>query len=170
MEITERTPLAEGKSQDQLYEDLHRRATRDALSGLLNRATMEQYIRQRLQEMAQGENCALFIIDLDNFKAVNDTLGHQAGDQAIYQSARILSGLFRPSDVVGRLGGDEFAVFLCGNITEDLVRKKGSTICGNLQLALGDHETIHLTASVGVHIADRGQKFEGLYQAADLAL
>lgn len=120
--------------------------------------------------MSPGESCALFIIDLDNFKQVNDVLGHQAGDHAIRQSAQILSSIFRASDVVGRLGGDEFVAFLCGNLTEDLVYRKASLICGNLQMVLGDRETVQLTASVGVHLSTKGQTFEGLYQAADLAL
>ena len=157
-------------SQDLLLEDLQRRASRDALSGLLNRATMEQSIQERLQAMTPEETCALFIVDLDNFKQVNDTLGHRAGDQAIRQTGRILSGIFRASDIVGRLGGDEFAAFLCGQLTEELVRTKAATICEKLHLALGDHEIVNVTASVGVHLAGHGQEFDGLYQSADLAL
>ena len=94
-------------SQDLLLDDLQRRASRDALSGLLNRATMEQSIQERLQAMTPEETCALFIVDLDNFKQINDTLGHRAGDQAIRQAGRILSGLSRASDIVGRLGGQK---------------------------------------------------------------
>ena len=94
------------------FEELQQRASQDALSGLLNRAAMEHCIKKRLEEMTAEDTCALFIVDLDDFKQVNDTLGHQAGDQAIRRSAQILSGLFRASDIVGRLGGDEFAVFL----------------------------------------------------------
>ena len=158
-----------GSIRDRL-EELQQRAMKDKLSGLLNRDTVEQCVKERLQAMSQGDTCALFIVDLDDFKQVNDTLGHQAGDEAIRQSARILSGLFRASDIVGRLGGDEFAIFLCGNITEELVRRKAAEICEVLQLVLGDRRTVSLTASVGVHLAGRGQEFEGLYQSADLAL
>ena len=61
------------------YEELQKQAAKDALSGLLNRATAEQYITQRLEKMGPEERCAMFIVDLDNFKRVNDTLGHQAG-------------------------------------------------------------------------------------------
>ena len=155
--------------RDQL-EALQQRAAKDALSGLMNRATMEQCIRDRMQTMTREETCALFIVDLDDFKQVNDTLGHQAGDQAIRKSGQILSSLFRASDIVGRLGGDEFAIFLCGQITEELVREKAAAICDKLHLALGDHKVVDLTASVGAYLASKGQAFEGLYQAADLAL
>ena len=160
----------EERVPEQLLEELQRRATKDALSGLLNRETMERHIRDRLERMTEEETCALFIVDLDDFKRVNDTLGHRAGDQAIRQSARILSGLFRGSDIVGRLGGDEFAAFLCGRITEELVRERATAVCQRLQLALGDGEAVNVTASVGAHLAQRGESFEGLYQAADLAL
>ena len=101
-----------GNRQDSYLKDLQRRASMDMLSGLLNRAATERAIKDRLLEMGQGDTCALFIVDLDNFKQVNDMLGHQAGDQAIRQAAEKLSSLFRASDIVGRLGGDEFAAFL----------------------------------------------------------
>lgn len=152
------------------FEELQRRASKDALSGLLNRATVEHCIKQRLAEMAPEDTCALFIVDLDDFKKVNDTLGHQAGDQAIRKSAQLLSGLFRANDIVGRLGGDEFAVFLCGQITEELARETGMKICQALQLALGDGPVVELTASVGIYLSGGGQQFEGMYQSADLAL
>lgn len=152
-------------------EELLQRATKDALSGLLNRATMEMHISQRLNEMSQDESCALFIIDLDAFKRVNDTLGHQAGDMAIQESAKILSHIFRGSDIVGRLGGDEFAVFMCGaDITEDLVRNKGAAICDNLQMTIGDKGDVPLTASVGISFYKGAEKFDKMYQDADLAL
>ena len=165
----EGTPDA-AQGQDTLLEELRRRASKDALSGLLNRVTMEHSIRERLNGMTPDETCALFIVDLDNFKQVNDTLGHQAGDRAIQQAGRILSSLFHASDIVGRLGGDEFAVFLCGQITEGLVRKKAAAICASLDLALGDRRTVVVTASVGVYLSGPGQEFDGLYQSADLAL
>ena len=159
-----------GNRQDSYLKDLQWRASMDMLSGLLNRAATERAIKDRLLEMGQGDTCALFIVDLDNFKQVNDMLGHQAGDQAIRQAAEKLSSLFRASDIVGRLGGDEFVVFLYGGITKEIASKKAAAICEKLQLALGDRETVYITASVGIHLAGKGQTFEGLYQSADLAL
>ncbi|MBM6829297.1 EAL domain-containing protein [Anaerotignum lactatifermentans] len=153
------------------FEELRERASKDALSGLLNRGTMETYIQQRLSSMKQGDVCALFIIDMDNFKQVNDTLGHQAGDEAIRRSARILSSLFRAKDIVGRLGGDEFIVFLSGQFSEKLVRKKAQEICEQMQMVLGGTPSVTLTASVGGYIASgSGLHFDNLYQSADLAL
>lgn len=156
--------------RDLCREDLCRRVSTDMLSGLLNRDTMERCIKERLADMKPEETCALFIVDIDNFKMVNDKLGHPAGDEVIRQIAHILSGLFRASDIVGRLGGDEFAIFLCGRITKKVVLEKASSICEKLQLTLGRSETVNITVSVGIYLADRGETFEGLYQSADLAL
>ena len=164
---------AQSVSQDlkHKFEELKERASKDALSGLLNRVTAEMYINQRLNNMSQDDMCAMFIVDIDNFKQVNDTLGHQAGDQAIRQSARILSSLFRATDIVGRLGGDEFIILLSGHISEKQVRRKGNEICERLQLVLGNNPCITITASVGINIASgTGLKFNELYQSADLAL
>lgn len=133
-----------GNRQDSYLKDLQWRASMDMLSGLLNRAATERAIKDRLLEMGQGDTCALFIVDLDNFKQVNDMLGHQAGDQAIRQAAEKLSSLFRASDIVGRLGGDEFVVFLYGGITKEIASKKAAAICEKLQLALGDRETVYI--------------------------
>ena len=120
------------------------------LSGLLNRGAMEQTIHQRLEELGPGHPCALFIVDLDDFKIVNDTLGHRAGDEAIRQSAAILASIFRVHDIIGRLGGDEFAVFLSGDgLNERVLLRKAAQICDRVQLSLGDNGTVILTASAG---------------------
>ena len=153
-------------------EELQKQAAKDALSGLLNRVTAEQYITARLKEMKPEDSCALFIVDLDDFKRVNDTLGHQAGDQAIRRSAQILSGIFRASDIVGRLGGDEFIVFVGGCVTEEAAVRQANAICEELQLTLGDDDPlVSVTASVGIYLTTVGQQsFADLYRAADQAL
>ncbi|MDO5146751.1 MAG: diguanylate cyclase [Eubacteriales bacterium] len=153
------------------FEQLRERASKDALTGLLNRGTTERYIKHRLKEMPKEESCAMMIIDLDHFKTVNDTLGHQAGDQVIRRSAHILSSLFRARDVVGRLGGDEFVIFLSGRITESVVRQKANAICQHLQLTMGEAQEIVVTASVGICISSgKDREFDDLYRMADASL
>lgn len=152
-------------------EELMHRATTDSLSGLLNRATMERSIAQRLSSMEDDESCAVFIIDLDDFKRVNDILGHQAGDSALVMSARTISRLFRASDIAGRLGGDEFSVFICGkDVDRAFVEDKGQALCEALQLSLGENGIVGLTASVGICLSRHAQPFEHLYSKADQAL
>ena len=155
----------------QQLQILQERATKDALSGLLNRITTESYINQRLEAMAPDDSCAMFVIDLDQFKRVNDTLGHQAGDLAIRQASRTLSSLFRANDIVGRLGGDEFAVFLSGRLTEESVREAGTAVCGAMRFVLEGTKDTELTASVGIHYSQSGpHNFDSLYRLADSAL
>ncbi len=153
------------------FEELQKRASKDSLSGLLNRETAETYINSRLKHMSPDDVCAMFIIDLDGFKLVNDTLGHKAGDQVIKQASEILSKIFKASDIVGRLGGDEFVGFMSGNITEENAADMGRSICQNLQIALGKDSEINLTASVGIYMASGNKNdFDTLYQFADMAL
>lgn len=152
------------------YEEMKEIAFRDALTGLLNRGALENAINQRLQNMRDEDSCALFIVDLDNFKEVNDTLGHQTGDKVLAKAARLLSGMFRATDVVGRLGGDEFVVFLSGSLSEKMIRGKGRMICDQLQFILGVDTEILVTASVGIHLSAGEKSFDYLYRSADLAL
>ena len=155
--------------QDQIKE-LLQRASRDSLSGLLNRAIAEQLIRQRLKNSATDEQCALFIIDLDDFKSVNDTLGHQAGDFAIRETARILSSLFHANDIISRFGGDEFLIFTSGRLTIETIEDKGHEICKKLQISLSDSDHVVLSASAGICISGTSSDFEILYKCANLEL
>ena len=117
---------------------LAERASRDMFSGLFNRETAVSHIEQYLKRMQQGDACALFMIDLDKFKLVNDTLGHPAGDRVIQQAARTISTCFRPTDIVGRLGGDEFLALFTGNFSEEAVRTRARAICDALRFSVGE--------------------------------
>ncbi|MBN9447558.1 MAG: GGDEF domain-containing protein, partial [Bosea sp.] len=86
-------------------------ATHDDLTGLPNRLLFQERLQQALDIMAEtGGTVSLFLIDLDDFKSVNDTLGHDAGDELLFQAAARLAGALGPADMVARLGGDEFVV------------------------------------------------------------
>ena len=149
---------------------LSERTTRDFLSGLLNRGTATQYIENCLKTMPRDESCALFIIDLDNFKQVNDSLGYQAGDRVIQQAASLLSRCFRVTDIVGRLGGDEFFALLAGHVTRDMVEMRAKSICESLQFPIDSSNELRITPSVGVSIAKAGISFKKLYARADASL
>ena len=98
--------------QDAL-QDLSHRAHRDALTGLANRALfMDRLQQQLLQSGRNGQHTAVLLLDLDDFKAVNDTHGHDAGDRLLAEVGRRLRAVLRDSDTVARLGGDEFVVLL----------------------------------------------------------
>jgi diguanylate cyclase (GGDEF)-like protein/PAS domain S-box-containing protein len=96
-----------------LEAELRRLATHDDLTGLHNRRAFEREIERQLRRVKRyGEQCAVLLADLDDFKSVNDTLGHHAGDELLRHVAELLTRRLRESDVVARLGGDEFAVLL----------------------------------------------------------
>ncbi|MEG2453034.1 MAG: diguanylate cyclase [Clostridium sp.] len=154
-----------------------KQAETDGLTNLYNRITVEGKIGKILEarqtsENKQDERFAVAILDVDNLKEVNDTLGHIQGDRAIRGFADILRDYFSEQDVVGRIGGDEFIAFL-RNIedeknVEDMIRAlvhKLSTLC------VGENNEYHLHASIGVTISSADQEnFETLYKKADTAL
>jgi diguanylate cyclase (GGDEF)-like protein len=97
---------------DETQRVLRTRATRDPLTGLLNRAAFEEALHREVAASDRDTPPALLLIDLDGFKQVNDTLGHLAGDDVLVRVSRLLEAGVRRSDVVARLGGDEFAVLM----------------------------------------------------------
>lgn len=149
-------------------EDLTLKSQRDQLTGLYNKHTTEMLIRSALKDPHLG-SCALILIDIDNFKLVNDSLGHQRGDLLLSQLSGFLTPLFRQSDIVGRIGGDEFFVFIRDYGQLELVLEKSEKIC-NLFRSL-DVDGTHVSASLGISLfPEHSRTFEELYKFADLAL
>ena len=106
------------------HERVVRISRTDAMTGLLNRGAFMDALNRQLHRMdREPDDGALMYVDLDNFKAVNDTRGHQAGDEALLKLRDILVQQTRPTDLVSRLGGDEFAVFLAGADTDIATRR-----------------------------------------------
>ncbi|MGH8970496.1 MAG: diguanylate cyclase domain-containing protein, partial [Actinomycetes bacterium] len=151
----------------------NRAALRDPLTGLANRAMLLRRTREALEEAdAAGHSAALFLLDLDRFRAVNDTLGHGAGDQILQLTAYRLEAALRPGDVVARLGGDEFAVLLPVVRDEAAAREIAERIRAALERACVVHDThIDLDASVGIAMYPaHGSSFDELLQRADIAM
>ncbi len=149
---------------------LSEHATRDFLSGLLNRTTAIQYIEACLKNMPRNEMCALFVLDLDNFKLVNDTFGREYGDEILQKAARKLACCFRGTDIVGRYGSDEFFALLAGKLSREMVLERARTLCESLQFVAGAGSELRVTVSVGVHIARQRMSFSALYARANASL
>lgn len=152
---------------------LRERAERDALTGLYNRQTMESLIDQLIhQRRRKGAQYAFLMIDVDDFKQVNDTYGHYYGDQLLQEIGRILRTDFNGSSLTGRLGGDEFAVFFEDIPGKQWVTEIAARLCKKLTLSFGvNGEKLQVSASVGI-VIDRfqGADFQRMFQQADLAL
>lgn len=145
---------------------LRQKAERDALTGLLNRQAFEQ-LKDQLSQAAKP--LALLLIDVDVFKSINDTYGHEVGDQALINTANLLSRSFRTADYVMRIGGDEFAVIM-EEMHEDrkgIIRDKISAINQSLQNPQTDLPKY--SVSVGVAFSEEGYHDE-LFRQADQAL
>ncbi len=148
------------------------RSERDALTGLCNKAFAEKQTRDALLDVGEDRFHALMIVDLDNFKQVNDTYGHMLGDQVLRECSRRIRYLFRDDDVVGRIGGDEFLVCLRNISTAQVAADKAAGICAAFRekFRFGE-KLITLSGSVGVALFPQdGETFEELYERADLAL
>lgn len=152
------------------YDTMAKRARTDPLTGICNRATTEQLIRH-IVVTQQGKLHALLIIDIDNFKNVNDTCGHVCGDEALSYLARKLTSFFRKEDIVGRFGGDEFCVFMIGVSSAESVLEKCTALCRTLASERADGLPVPITVSVGAALfGQEANSFERLYQNADQAL
>lgn len=136
----------------QLSEKLSYQARHDALTGLINRQEFEHRLKEFLDQVrSDEEQGALCYMDLDQFKVVNDTVGHVAGDEMLRQLAPRLRKCIRTSDVVGRLGGDEFGVLLRGCGIDDAVSvaEKMRAVIEGFQFAWEKH-SFRLGVSIGL--------------------
>jgi diguanylate cyclase (GGDEF)-like protein/PAS domain S-box-containing protein len=158
----------------QTERELRRLADHDALTGLLNRRGFMEGLRRELRRMERkDEYGALLLLDLDNFKLVNDTAGHLAGDQVLRTTAEVLRRRLRATDVIGRLGGDEFAALVL-NVTPRQANEIAAETAETLRamtVTAGD-VTIDVDASIGVIAIDELHNVseEELLAAADRAM
>lgn len=154
--------------------ELQYKAERDSLSGLYNKGMTEKLITEYL---LSGGNKAprgvLFIIDIDDFKRINDCLGHIYGDAVLSERAESLRTIFRENDVVGRIGGDEFIVFMKGNSSREVIVQKANEIRKAFSRKCRDtqNEACTISSSIGIALCPKdGTSFEELYKNADTAL
>lgn len=142
----------------------------DQMTKVLNRETAMKSICQILQN--EGDRLhVLFMLDIDNFKALNDTLGHQAGDEFLIRLAGELKNAFRDSDIVGRVGGDEFFVFLRNVMETKQIEKKATDILRIVSDVAKKYLQVKLSGSVGISLyPENGKTLDKLYAEADKAL
>ncbi|HEU5483166.1 MAG TPA: EAL domain-containing protein, partial [Sphingomicrobium sp.] len=164
------TDLTEQRRTEQ---EISRLARFDSLTGLPNRAMMRQTLEEALRNSAHRQKgCSLFLIDLDRFKNVNDTLGHPIGDALLRQVAERLKTVMGEQGQVGRLGGDEFKAVLPGTVDIGLLESLARTLIDQVSrpYVIEGHRIL-IGASVGIAIGDPGRACaDSLIRDADLAL
>lgn len=149
--------------------DMKSRSQKDALTGLWNRVYTEETVNSLIARGAQG---ALFMIDMDNFKVINDTYGHIAGDRTLKIFADTLRERSAEGDVLCRIGGDEFVVFVKNAVSKSMLGNHAADIISDLcyKLEQCKFET-NTSVSIGIaQMPDDGTDFNKLYNAADKAL
>ncbi len=155
--------------QSELFKT-ERKIYKDSLTGLVNREGMEKYIREALSSGRAGG--MMMIFDLDNFKAINDHEGHQAGDEALIRFGKCLQDIFDETDLIARMGGDEFVVYTWREVTRDKLETICIQIMQQIQKKFSQkYKKYHVSVSMGVSLAN-GKKdtYESLYQSADSGL
>ncbi len=153
---------------------LTRLSETDMLTGLYNKFSTEHFIKETLREDRRNtdEFHTFMIVDIDNFKAVNDNIGHLYGDALLAQLADKLKSIFRADDIVGRIGGDEFTVFLKNCKNKTVIAEKAQEICDSFKKTLTEgKDSIDISASIGIaNSPQNGTDFEQLFGYADIAL
>ncbi len=161
--------LTERKRAD---EYIHHVAHHDPLTGLPTRTLLRDRLELFIERARRSQdNLAVMMVDLDNFKRVNDSLGHQAGDTVLCEISKRLKSCVRKSDTVGRMGGDEFVILLpdlrSDKDAEDICQKLLASVAQPIRI--GKHEII-VTASIGIGLFPGCDDVDTLFKNADLAM
>lgn len=142
---------------------------RDSMTGLYNKKFAEETIEICMAN--EKDTGALLLIDIDNFKAVNDTLGHAVGDEVITYVATELHNLFRSNDIVARIGGDEFIVYIRNYKEVELLKLKAQAICDMFTHFKFENSDRRVTCSIGIAMYNQdGSTYKELCSNADIAM
>jgi diguanylate cyclase (GGDEF)-like protein/PAS domain S-box-containing protein len=156
----------------QLRQQLLEQADQDSLTGVANRRHLSRRLAETLHGSPRtGTRLAIVYCDLDNFKHINDTLGHAAGDTVLTTAAARIRAVIREGDLVARFGGDEFIVLLDGvREAGDAVAVAGKIAAMMVEPVPARPSPVRVTVSMGVAMAERGESPDGLLARADAAL
>lgn len=159
-------------AEKQAERKLRERAERDPLTGLLDKQTARKQIEEYLAQAPGMVPCSMLIIDLDDFKQVNDQHGHLLGDELLTKAARKIEKRFRSQDIVARIGGDEFLVFLRGLSDRTLLENRCDQLLQDLRTVCSDRRIQpFLSGSIGIAVSpEHGAVYEALFRHADEAL
>lgn len=160
------------QKEEEVLESLKIKATKDYLTGLDNRYNCKTQIMEYLKSEGKNQRSAFCLLDLDNFKQLNDTFGHKAGDQALIDVANILTNYFRSTDIISRFGGDEFVIFMKNIKNASVLDILIPRLLERLQLTYKQADiAVSICASIGIALVpNNGMDTQTLYAKADKAL
>lgn len=151
--------------------NLEKQAKSDLMTEVYNKAATEEAIQKIFNESTKQDSHALIMLDIDDFKKINDTFGHIAGDRVIIETAKRIRHLFSLADVVGRIGGDEFLICMkCVKNMQEVENKIAMFYAEFAEFGINTMESYPLSCSLGIAIAHGGDTFEQVYKQADAAL
>ncbi|MEG0179349.1 MAG: EAL domain-containing protein, partial [Oscillospiraceae bacterium] len=151
------------------YNAMSAQIKTDLMTGLVNRVSAQEIISKSLENTM--DTCAILLLDIDNFKKINDANGHEYGDKVICAVADKLKSIFEKDDIIARMGGDEFIVFMKNIASVEFVENKARQLCDSIADIYMDSKNTGVTCSVGIAMTDNNSRsFEALYKNADKAL
>lgn len=159
-------------AEKQAARALQERAERDSLTRLLNKNAARRQAEEYLSRFPGGAECAMLIIDLDNFKHVNDRYGHLFGDTVLTRVSKEISKLFREQDIVARIGGDEFLVLMRGVSQRNLLESRCQRLLNIFSCIFQNgSQRLPLSCSIGIALSpEHGTSYYELFNRADQAL
>lgn len=159
------------EEQKEAERKLYDEAKRDSLTGLWNKMFVQECIEQHLQNYPK-EAGALLVMDIDNFKKVNDTQGHLFGDEVLEEVSKVLHAVFRSSDIIGRIGGDEFVIYMKSIDNLSMIKKKAKNAADKVAaIYTGENKACSISASIGIALYPKhGKSYVELFTNADNSL
>ncbi len=146
------------------------RAQRDQLTGLYNKVSALSAIQHILRRYKESAH-VMFVLDIDNFKKVNDIYGHSTGDEVLVKISNVLKTFFRSDDIIARFGGDEFIVFIQNVNDKRVILSKAEMIIESIREDVGsDYKEAQVTTSIGIAYSEGGMNVGNIFECADSAL
>ncbi len=152
-----------------LRNQLQQRAQYDGTTGLMNKDTGHISIENALSEIPAGQVDAVLFVDLDNFKRVNDSMGHMEGDKVLHQVAECMRTLFRQDDILTRFGGDEFIVYMRNAQSEEAMVRKATTLIESIN-GIDLKDGSRMGCSIGATLTDGSESFGTVFERIDAAV
>ncbi len=150
--------------------ELERKAYTDSMTGLLHKTAMTKKVSALLKEKTEGDISAFIMLDVDDFKHINDWYGHPVGDEVLIRIAKLLKASFRQDDVVSRIGGDEFAVYVTHISDKNSLQKRLDNLLQQVSQITDKKGKMKVSCSIGAAFCEKKTHFEELYERTDSAL